>query len=135
SDGTTSSGTATETINVTPLAPTTGNNIVTTPEGSAYTFKTTDFPFTDPDSDGESLQSVTITSLPASGTLTLSGVAVTAGQGITAANLSAGDLVFTPAAGAFGSPYPSSQLSVSDGTASSSTATGTINVTPLAPTT
>src|SRR5207253_980915 len=97
SDGATASGAATESVNVTPLAPTTSNNTVTTTEGSAYNFRTSDFPLTDPDSDGETLQSVTITNLPGTGSLTLNGAAVSAGQVITAASISAGKLVFTPA--------------------------------------
>src|SRR5207248_884749 len=94
----------------------------------AYTFQTSDFPFTDQDGDGETLQSVTITTLPGSGNLTLDGAAVSAGQVITAANISSGKLVFMPAAGAAGSPYTSFSFSVSDGTASSGAATESVTV-------
>ena len=48
------------------------------------------------DVEGTALQSVQIVSLPANGTLALSGTAVTAGQVIAAANL--GNLTFQPAA-------------------------------------
>src|SRR5260370_32706274 len=83
--------------------------------------------------DSESLQSVTITSLPSAGILTFNGAAVTAGQGITAVNISGGKLVFTPSAGGSGSPYTSFQFSVNDGTASSGTGTKSVQVTPVAP--
>src|SRR5207237_131783 len=116
SDGTASSSAATQTVVVTPTPPTTANHTVTTAESTAYTFSSADFPFTDPDSDGETLQSVTITSLPGAGTLKLSGTAVTAGQVIPVGQL--GNLVFTPVAGATGSPYTTFQFTVSDGTAS-----------------
>ena len=113
-DGTASSSAATETVVVTPIPPTTADHTVTTVEGSPYTFTSTDFPFTDPDSDGETLQSVTVASLPGTGVLKLSGVAVTAGQVIAVGQI--GNLVFTPAAGGTGNPYTSFQFTVSDGT-------------------
>src|SRR5205814_1041141 len=92
-----------------------------------------DFPFTDPDNDGETLQSATITTLPGTGTLTLSGTNVTAGQVIPVGQL--GNLVFTPAAGGTGNPYATFQFTVSDGTESSAAATESVVVTPLPPTT
>jgi hypothetical protein len=113
------------------LPPTTSDNTVTTTEGSTYTFKASDFPFTDPDNDGEALQSVTITTLPASGSLTLDGSPVSTNQVILASDLSAGKLVFTPAAGP-DSPSASFQFTVSDGTLSSSTATESVTVTEAA---
>ena len=55
-------------------------------EDTAYLFSAADFGFTDPnDAPANGLQSVIITSLPASGVLTLGGVAVVAGQTIPAA--------------------------------------------------
>src|SRR5204862_7379569 len=54
-----------------------------------------------------SLLAVTITTLPAAGSLTLSGGAVIAGQSISLANINAGNLVFTPAANANGATYAS----------------------------
>ena len=132
-DGTASSSAATETVVVTPIPPTTANHTVTTVENSTYTFVSTDFPFTDPDADGETLQSVTVTTLPGAGSLKLSGTAVTAGQVIPVGQI--GNLTFTPAAGATGNPYATFQFTVSDGTASSSAATETVIVTPIPPTT
>ncbi|RAK56145.1 calcium-binding protein, partial [Phenylobacterium soli] len=63
---------------------------------SARTLSASDFGFTDP--DGDSLGAVKIATLPGSGSLTNSGVAVTAGQVVTAADIAAGHLVYTPAA-------------------------------------
>jgi Ca2+-binding RTX toxin-like protein len=63
--------------------------------GSTKVFAVTDFGFTDP--DGDSLGGVKIATLPSAGTLTDNGVAVTAGQLVTAADIAAGRLVFTPA--------------------------------------
>jgi hypothetical protein len=48
------------------------------------------------------MSAVRIDTLPTAGTLTLSGAAVTAGQVITAADLTAGNLVFTPVTDANG---------------------------------
>ena len=136
SDGTAFSSTATQTVNVTPVndAPTSANNTVTTPEDTPFTFASTDFPFTDVDA-GNTLQSVKITSLPAAGSLTLSGVAVTVNQVIPVASL--GNLSFAPALNGNGSPYTTFGFQVSDGITFSSTATQTVNVTPVndAPTT
>ena len=63
---------ATETVDVTPTTPTTAPNTVTTPEDTAYSFVAANFPLTGP--AGETLQSVTIVTLPATGSLGLSGV-------------------------------------------------------------
>src|SRR5439155_176742 len=133
SDGSVSSGTATETINVTPIAPTTTHTLHAALPISPYTFTVNDFPFTDPDSDGETLQSVTVTSLPGSGTLKLSGVNVTAGQVIAVGQIP--NWTFTPAAHGTGTTYTNFQFTVSDGTASTSAATETVVVTPISPTT
>src|SRR5205823_3202804 len=135
SDGTASSSAATESVVVTPIPPTTADHTVTTAEGSTYAFTSEDFPFTDPDNDGEALQSVTITTLPGSGTLKLGGTNVTACQVIAVASLNARNLVFTPAPRSSGIPYATFQFTVSDGTASSSAATESVVITPIPPTT
>src|SRR5260370_38028296 len=70
---------------------------------------------------------------PSGGSLQLNGTNVAAGQSIPQAQLTT--LVFTPTAGSFGSPYATFQFSVSDGTATSGTATQTINVVPVGPAT
>ena len=121
-------------------APIGTNKTVTTLEDTAYTFTAADFGFTDPsDSPVNALANVKITTLPGSGSLKLSGVAVTAGQFITVANINAGNLKFTPAANANGASYASFTFQVQDdgGTANggvdldTSARTMTVNVTSV----
>src|SRR5205085_2408929 len=98
SDGTAfSAAPGTMTVNVTPVndAPTTGNNAVTTAEDTPFTFAAGSFPFSDVDA-GDTLQSVRIDALPGSGTLTLAGNPVSAGQVVPAGQL--GNLVYAPPA-------------------------------------
>ena len=98
------------TVNVTPVndAPSGADATVTTNEDTAYVFGATDFGFSDPnDTPANSLQAVKITTLPGAGTLTDNGVAVTAGQFVSVADITAGKLVFTPAANANGNNYAS----------------------------
>ncbi|WP_176090516.1 VCBS domain-containing protein, partial [Achromobacter anxifer] len=64
-------------------------------EGKSYTFGTKDFAFSDP-VEGHSMKSVIIDSLPSGGTLTINGQQVTAGQEISAADLTSGKLIYTP---------------------------------------
>src|SRR5207248_3220800 len=108
----------------------------------AHTFTAAEFGFSDPnDSPANSLLAVKITTLPSagSGTLTDNGVAVSAGQFISVADITAGKLVFTPAANANGSPEASFTFQVQDdgGTANGgvdldqSPNTMTINVTSV----
>jgi hypothetical protein len=121
------------TVNVTPVndAPTASHRTVTTNEDTARVLAVADFGFSDVDT-GDTLQAVTVTTLPAAGSLKLNGVAVTASQSISVADLSAGKLVFTPAANANGAAYASFGFKVSDGTALSASAyTMTANVTPV----
>src|SRR5205085_2883012 len=83
----------TMTINVNSVndAPSGANNTVTTNEDTDYVFGTADFGFSD--SDGNNLQAVKITTLPLAGSLSNNGVAVTAGQFVSAADITAGKLV------------------------------------------
>ena len=123
------SGSANAFINVSAVndAPTTADNTITINEDEPRALLSTDFPFNDV--DGDSLQSVTIVSLPANGALQLNGAAVSTGQAVTLAQLGAGQLVFTPASNDSGSPYASFAFNVSDGVASAAaSATLTINV-------
>ena len=99
-----------------------------------------DFGFTDPnDSPANALTAVKISTIPGAGTLTLSGVAVTAGQNVSVANITAGNLKFTPAANANGAAYASFTFQVQDdgGTANGgvdldqSPNTMTVNVTAV----
>ncbi len=102
-------------------APAGAGNTVTTLEDTAYVFTTADFSFSDV--DGNSLSAVRITTLPGAGTLTNNGVAVTAGQFVSAADIAAGLLLFTPAVDASGTGYASFTFQVQDdgGTANGGT--------------
>jgi Ca2+-binding RTX toxin-like protein len=84
--------------------------------------------FRDPDK-GDALRSITITSLPAKGSLLLGGSAVSVGQVISADDINAGSLAFKGAAMQSGLGYASFGFKVSDGrTLSSSEAKITINL-------
>ena len=105
------------TVNVTPVndAPAGTDKTVTTLEDTAYTFTAADFGFSDPnDTPANTLLAVKITTLPAAGTLTDNGVAVTAGQFVSVADIAAGLLKFTPAANANGAGYASFTFQVQD---------------------
>jgi len=77
-------------------APTVSNVSKSGLEDQVISFTTTDFTAHFSDIDSDLLDRIQITSLPANGTLRLSGIAVTLTQEISAANL--GNLTFTPAA-------------------------------------
>jgi hypothetical protein len=104
------------TANVTAVndAPTASNRTITTNEDTARALAVADFGFADVDA-GNTLQSVTLTSLPTAGSLKLNGVAVTANQVVSVADITAGHLIFTPAANANGLGYASFGFKVSDG--------------------
>ena len=123
--GTTAFSTATASASVTVTSVSDGpagtNKTVTTLEDTPYTFAVADFGFTDPaDHPANVLIAVKIPTIPAAGSLTLAGVAVTAGQTISVASITAGDLQFTPAANGNGAGYTSFTFQVQDdgGTAS-----------------
>ncbi|MEK6259848.1 MAG: Ig-like domain-containing protein [Planctomycetota bacterium] len=122
---------ATLTINVTAVndVPVANASSVTTNEDTAYTFAVGDFGFTDV--EGNSLASITISSLSlASGdTLKLNGTDVTVNQTILAANIA--NLVYTPAANANGSGRSTFNFQVNDADAGTVAATLTINVNPV----
>ena len=107
---------------------TSSNQLHTVNEDGTYTFSESDFSFSDVDSS-DSLQSITITQLPANGELTLSGSAVSANDTITAADIS--NLTFSPADNENGDAYASLQFTVSDGSASSVPHTVTFDVTAV----
>ena len=111
--------------------PTASDNTVTTDEDTAYIFDAADFNFSDIDT-GDTLSSVKITGLETAGALQLSGADVTQDQVITAANIDADNLTFTPAANANGDPYATFRFSVNDGEADSAASyTMTIDVTAV----
>ncbi|MGZ5094540.1 MAG: DUF4347 domain-containing protein, partial [Burkholderiales bacterium] len=112
-----SSATASSSITVGPVndAPVGTSNTVTTNEDTPFVFNAAAFGFTDPiDTPANNLLGVKISTLPTAGVLTLSGVAVSAGQSVSAANIAAGNLVFTPAANANGAGYAGFTFQVQD---------------------
>src|SRR6185437_4410990 len=132
----------TMTVNVTSVndAPRGANNTVTTLEDTAYIFKAADFGFSDAsDSPANGFLAVKIATLPAAGSLTDNGTAVTAGQFVKTADIAAGKFAFAPAANANGANYASFTFQVQDdggvlngGVDLDATArTMTINVTPV----
>ena len=136
SDGTDESALAyTMTVNVTAVndAPTSADEVVTTPEDTEYAFAADDFDFTDVDT-GDTLASVTIVTLPVSGngTLALDGAPVTAGDTVTKAEIDDDELVYTPPENENGTGYASFTFKVSDGRLESEMAsTMTVNVTAV----
>ncbi len=101
------------TINPVNDAPQGVDRAVTLSQGGAYTFSLSDFGFSDShDAPSHAFKALVVTGLPAAGTLTLDGAAVTAGQAINAASLSR--LVFTPAAGAPGEDHATFTFKVQD---------------------
>ena len=115
--------------------PTAANATVATPEDTDRTFAATDFSYADNDSDD--LDSVKIIALPAAGkgTLTLNGTAIAAGalpKAVTATELDANKLTYSPPANANGMGYASFTFKVNDGTADSAAEyTMTIDVAPV----
>src|SRR5262249_46342341 len=114
-DDDTFSRTFTVTVTANSQAPAGANNTVTTLEDQPYTSKTADFGFSDAnDSPPHNFLAVKITTLPSAGSLADNGVAVTAGQFVSATDIAAGNFVFTPAANGNGSPYTSFTFQVQD---------------------
>jgi hypothetical protein len=110
--------------------PTATDGSVTLNEDTAHVFSAAAFHFSDADG-GDSLQSIRITQLPAAGSLSLAGAAVTLNQVISAADIAAGKLQFSPAADANGAAYAQFQFQVSDGKSYSTAHTLTLNVTAV----
>ncbi len=109
-------------------APSGADKTITVLEDGSYSFTAADFGFTDPnDSPANGLKAVVITTLPTQGTLTLGGVAVSAGQSVLAGQL--GALAFRPAADASGVGYASIGFKVVD---DGGTANGGVDTDPTA---
>ncbi len=103
---------------------------VTTEEDTPYPFGASDFGYSDP--EGDPLAAIRIERHPDAGTLTLGGIGFAAGTQISVAQISAGELIFTPVADAYGPAYTSFDFKVSDGTSESPLAARmTIDVTPV----
>src|SRR5690606_3670266 len=105
----------TMTVNVTSVndAPSGTDKTVTTLEDTGYAFTAADFGFSD-SADGNALAAVRIVTLPGAGVLALNGVAVSAGQTVSAADIGAGTLVYTPAANALGAGHATFTFRVQD---------------------
>ena len=140
-DGAGLSNVATALINVVPTndAPAGADTTVTTLEDTAYTLTRADFGFNDPlDTPSNNFASVIVNPTSA-GTLTLNGSAITAATLVSAAQVDAGLLKFTPAQDANGSAYATLSFQVRDdgGTANGgidtdqSPKTITFDVTPV----
>jgi T1SS-143 domain-containing protein len=101
-------------------------------EDGSYVVATADFGYSDPDA-GQTLAAVRIDSIPATGSLLLDGLTVTAGTIVSAADIAAGHLAFVPAANANGAPYASFGFSVQDSAGAFDPTPNTINfsVTPV----
>lgn len=105
------------TFDVTPIndAPEGTDGSATIDEDGSHTFSQSDFGFSDPDdTPADDFAGVVITTLPSAGALTLNGVAVSAGDMISAADIAAGHLVFTPGANESGDDYASFTFQVVD---------------------
>jgi VCBS repeat-containing protein len=94
-------------------------------EDTTHVLTAANFGFSD--SDGNSLAAVKITTLPTAGTLLLNGSAISAGTFVSAADLAAGKLVFSPAANANGNGYATFTFQVQD---NGGTANGGVNLDP-----
>ena len=85
-------------------APSGTTSTITALEDTARVLTAADFGFTDA-TDGNTLAAVRITTLPGAGTLRNNGVAVSAGQFISIADINAGKLAFQAALNANGAAY------------------------------
>ncbi|MHC4078405.1 MAG: tandem-95 repeat protein, partial [Planctomycetota bacterium] len=103
------------TVDVTSVndAPTGTDGTVTTDEDTPYVLTFADFNFSDV--DGDSLDHIQIVATPISGRLQVNGTDVLVGEVITAANINAGELVFTPAPDANGTGCDRFGFKVHDG--------------------
>jgi hypothetical protein len=122
----------TMTIDVTELnhAPQGTDATVNTLEDTPHVFALVDFGFSDPgNSVPNQMQAVKIATLSGAGSLTNNGVAVNAGDFISALDIAAGRLILTPAADANGAAYATLTFQVQD---DGGTAGGGIDLDPSA---
>jgi VCBS repeat-containing protein len=120
------SATVNVTVNAVNDAPAGANKTLTTLEDTAYTLTAGDFGFSD--SEGDDFAGVLLQA-PSLGSLTLDGVALTGPTSVSAADISAGKLVYTPASNASGTGYASLSFQVQD---DGGTANGGVNTDPTA---
>ena len=112
------SNVAVVTIEVNPVnqAPSGTSKTITIDQNASYSFSEADFGFSDPNKPPANFLAVEITSLPAAGSLTDNGVAVSLDQFVGIGDIDSGNLVFTPGPDETGSPYASFNFAVeSDG--------------------
>ncbi len=116
-DGGTDTNLGSVNIDITPVndVPTAADDTVNISYNGTHTFSASDFGFSDVDT-GDSLQSVRIDTVPAEGTLTLNGNAVSNGDVISIADIDATLLQFSPTSGESGTGYATLTFSVNDGT-------------------
>jgi large repetitive protein len=99
-------------------APAGTDKTVTMLEGASYTFSVADFGFSDPSDsvNPNSLLAVKMTTVPGAGTGTFTdnGVTVNAGDSVSATDIAAGHLVFTPTAHSNGAPEATFTFQVQD---------------------
>ncbi|MGL4396067.1 MAG: Ig-like domain-containing protein, partial [Hyphomicrobium sp.] len=115
SDGNGGTATSTVTLTIIPVndAPQGTDRTITVSEDTSHTFAASDFGFSDVnDSPANTLAAVIVSSLPSAGSLTLSGVAVTVGQSISAASIA--NLKWTPPANANGADFTNFTFQVRD---------------------
>ena len=118
------------TVNAVNDAPAGTDKTIVTAEDTSHAFTAADFGFTDPhDSPANALLAVKITTLPDAGALLLSGVAVTAGQFVSVADIAEGLLTFKPGADGNGADYADFTFQVQD---NGGTANGGANLDPTA---
>ncbi|KJY91730.1 hypothetical protein TW84_07870 [Vibrio neptunius] len=107
-------------------APTVTPQTVTSDEDQSHTFTAAEFGYQDADHDA--LNHITITQLPSHGLLTLNGLAVTANQQVSKAELDAGHLTFTPIQNQSGVNYAHFEFSANDGHKDSTSTSMVIDV-------
>src|SRR5688572_8469334 len=122
----------TMTVDVTNVndAPSGTSGTVTALEDTPFVFTAADFGLTDAlDVPANGFAAVRIGTLPGAGSLTLNGVAVTAGQVVSAADIAAGNLQYLAAVNANGAGYASFDFQVQD---TGGTANGGADLDPVA---
>ena len=112
-DGTANGGTDSDTVNLPVNLASASNGLVATNEDITYVFSASDFDFTGVTS--AALREITVTALPAQGTLRLNSSPVTNGQTITKAEIDSGLLEFEPVAEQSGSSYANFSFVVNSG--------------------
>ncbi|PKR54817.1 cadherin-like domain-containing protein, partial [Thalassospira marina] len=119
---------ATVTITEVNDPPAGGDQTVVTLEDTDYALKVSDFNYTQPGDETDTFKAVRIDTLPGSGTLKLNGVAITAGTVVSVADITSGNLVYSPAANVNGDAAATFTFSVQDSRDGFDTSPNTITV-------